>query len=100
MSNPKFEIECMMWNQEKVKDKWEIVDSENGNYSIIPDLANLKVENHEVIIDDPNKEAYRIVNGQRQDKDYNKTKRDKEYRAKFGRAIQKVKEVKDNERAQ
>lgn len=89
MSNPEFEIECVMWNNEKVKEnKWEIVDDASGSYTMFPDLANIKVENHEVIIKD--KEAYRVVKGQKQMLDYKKTAKDREYRQRAGRTIRRV----------
>ena len=96
MSNPEFEIECVMWNNERSRDnKWEIVDDDKGSYQMVPDLANIKVEKHEVKIND--KEAVRVVNGREQNLVYNKLLKTKEYRQRTGRTIRRVADQRSEE---
>ena len=91
MSSPKFEIECVMWNNERSKEnKWEIVDDASGSYTMFPDLANIKVENNTICVDDKRGEAYRVVDGKRQNLDYNKTSKNRANRQRTGRTIRKV----------
>ena len=96
MSNPEFEIECVMWNNERSRDnKWEIVDDDKGSYQMVPDLANIKVEKHEVRIND--KEAVRVVNGRKQNLDYKKTLKTRENRQRTGRTIRRVADQRSEE---
>lgn len=96
MSNPEFEIECVMWNNERSRDnKWEIVDDDKGSYQMVPDLANIKVEKHEVKIND--KEAVRVVNGREQNLDYKKTLKTRENRQRTGRTIRRVADQRSEE---
>ena len=96
MSNPEFEIECVMWNNERSRDnKWEIVDDDKGSYQMVPDLANIKVEKHEVRIND--KEAVRVVNGRKQNLDYKKTLKTRDNRQRTGRTIRRVADQRSEE---
>lgn len=96
MSNPEFEIECVMWNNERSRDnKWEIVDDDKGSYQMVPDLANIKVEKHEVRIND--KEAVRVVNGRKQNLDYKKILKTRENRQRTGRTIRRVADQRSEE---
>lgn len=91
MSNPEFEIECVMWNNERSRDnKWEIVDDAKGSYQMVPDLANIRVENSTICVDDKRGEAYRVVNGRKQTLDYKKTSKARENRQKTRRTIRRV----------
>ena len=101
MSNPKFEIECMMWSNTKEKNKWEIVDDENGSYKMVPDLVNLRVESNTIIVDDEGKNAWReLINGEKKAMNYKKAQQIKKNRIEEGRKVQKVKEDREYERAE
>ncbi|MBQ3414560.1 MAG: hypothetical protein IJH39_04265 [Clostridia bacterium] len=100
MSNPKFEIECMMWSNTKEKNKWEIVDDENGSYKMVPDLVNLRVEENPIIIDEEKATAYRIINGEKQNMEYKNAQKIKKDRIEQGKRVQKVKEKREAERAE
>ena len=97
MSNPKFEIECVMWNNAREKEnKWEIVDDASGSYSMVPDLANIKVESNTICLDEKRGEAYRVVEGQKQTLDYKKTEKIRDNREKTGKTIKKATEREEN----
>lgn len=98
MSNPEFEIECVMWNNERTRDnKKKIVVNDNGSYQMVPDLANIRVENSTICIDDKKAEAYRVVNGRKQNLNYKEIAKTREDRQRTGRTIGRVADQRSEE---